>query len=161
MGAIIFRYFGPAHTKAPTQTEARVRATCAGLPLSGFVVNRSRWGVFFHSSDAVFSTLGALIKLAGTDHLMIGSLKVEHRSPIVGFFPLITVVVGCVLFDRLDTTLCRGFLLVHLAGQNDLSIGGLEMEVVIAILRFGYFENACHRSSWLLACWSLQEPGFE
>jgi hypothetical protein len=31
----------------------------------------------------------------------------------------------------------------------DLSIGGLEMEVVIAVLRLGNFENTCHRSALL------------
>src|ERR1700733_9209000 len=121
-----------------------------GSALRGYVVDGRRRGIFFDGGDAVIAGFGALVKLAGTDDLVIGRFKVEHGSAVVALFALVIVILCCVLFYRLNPTRSRGLLLVHLTGQDNLSICGPEMEVVITVFRLTDFELTCHRSSWLM-----------
>jgi hypothetical protein len=71
---------------------------------------------------------------------MVGGLQVEHELFVLGVFALVLAVGGRVLLDGGNAFFCGGFFLVHLAGQNDLTVGGFEVEVIVAVFRFVEFE---------------------
>ena len=111
------------------------------------------WGVGLDGGDAVVAGLGGGVGFAGADDFVVGGLEVEHELTVFGFFALVAGFVGGVLFDGCDAVFGRGFLLVHLAGQDDLPVGCLEVKVKLAVFCFLDFKGACHSSS--LDLWSF------
>ena len=91
-------------------------------------------GVALHRSDAILHGSFAGIHLAGPDDLAVGGHQVEERLAIGGHLHLKTLVVLAVLLDRLYAVEARGLGLVALAGENDLAVGGLQVELELAVL---------------------------
>ena len=91
-------------------------------------------GILADRSDTgVHRALGG-VHLAGTDDLAVGSLEIEERLAVLGDLDFISVGIGGILLHRLHTVEARGLRGVTFAGENDLAVGGLEIELEFTVL---------------------------
>ena len=99
-----------------------------------FLYNGGVRGVLGDRSDTgVQCALGG-IHLAGANHLTVGSLQIEERLAVLGDLDLESLGNGGVLLHRLHTVEARGLRGVTFAGENDLAVGGLEIELEFTVL---------------------------
>ena len=72
--------------------------------------------------------------------MTVGGHQVEERLAIGGDFLLETFLVLAVLLHRLDTIEASSLGLVALAGEDDLAVGGLQVELILAVLPASNFK---------------------
>ena len=119
--------------KRPAQCGGRPRCQ-QGLVLVEFFNYRSIRSILHDWSDA--HTHGALwcIHLARANDLTVGSLEVEIWFSILCDLDFETVFDLWVLLDWLYAVEAGLFLGVSLAGEDDLAVGGLEVELEFSVL---------------------------
>ena len=100
-------------------------------------------GVLHHGVDAVVTVTLRGIHLALADNLAVGSLQREVRLAVLRHEFLITFLLDCVFLDGLNTVQARGFRGVTLAGEDDLAIRSLEIELELTVLSHSDFKF-CH-----------------
>ena len=110
-----------------------------GLDLHDF----SDGSVLHHGSDAVVAVALRSVHLALADDLAVGRLQAEVRLAILGNQFFETLVLDSVLLDGLYTVEAGGLRGVTFAGEDDLAVGSLEIELELAVLSHTDFKF-CH-----------------
>ena len=84
---------------------------------------------------AALGTVLPRVQLTGTDDLVVRRLEVEVPLAVLRLVELVEIHVHAVGLDRLHAILGASFGRVALRLEDDLAVAGLEIEVVLAVLR--------------------------
>ena len=74
--------------------------------------------------------------------MAVGGNQVEEWAAVGSHFSFEAAFIGAVLLDRLDAVDAVSLGLVALAGEDDLAVGGLQVELELAVLPSSNFEFA-------------------
>ena len=92
-------------------------------------------GVLLDGRDALLQGRVGGVGLALADDLRVLRLQDKELLAVLGGLDLEAGLVGRVLLDRGDALLRVGQRLVLLAGQDDLAVGGLQVEEELPVRR--------------------------
>lgn len=99
--------------------------------------------VLHHGLDAVVTVALRSIHLALADNLAIGGLQREVRLAVLGHEFLKTFLLDSIFLDGFGTVQASGFRGVTLAGEDDLAVRSLEIELELTVLSHSDFKF-CH-----------------
>lgn len=108
------------------------------------LVNSARGTILQHALDTVLHRSGRLIHFALTDDLMIAGFQNEVVFIVFAFAAVEAGRILRILLHRCDAVPAAGFRLIHLTGENGLSIGRFEIEMELTVLGFLDFKFSGH-----------------